>query len=374
MRVILLILFVLSSLSTHVYAGAAPTVFSRDVINVVHRFYMENDFEITRNELAEQLIEEQYLLDLARKDYPYLLIRQSDVGFSTKYHQMRYVNDLLSSDDLGNSRKSLKSMITIDGLKKRLGPYPVTGTLPSHTLQALSDTLVPGYRLKDAYLDASMQARYKLHLGDVEQLTQLARVFEQYQYNMARLSEEARVQLEALTLAKVIATQVKTELGVVETLHSHSDVLKIYQEQVSQQEIAHYYNKNKSDFKYLASVRATIVEFNERKLAEKYRQDKSRISSKEFKKVANDQLIERKQISNHFALQAAFNLSPKRGEVIIRTPKSRWLLISVHEQNRAYYPENSETVRYIASKVIAKTMAKQMYYRNFATWRELHKL
>lgn len=364
----------LSSLSTHVYGSAASTIFSRDVINVVHRFYTENDFEITRNELTEQLIEEQYLLDLARKDYPRLLIRQSDVGFSTKYHQMRYVNDLLSSDDSRKNRKSLKLMITSDMLKKRLGPYPITGKLPSHTIQPLSDTLVPGYRLKDAYLDASMQARYKMHLGDVEQLTQLVRVFEQYQYNMARLSEEARVQLEALTLAKVVAAQVKTELGVVETLHSHSDVLKTYQEQVTQQEIANYYNKNKADFKYLASVRATIVEFNERKLAEQYRQDKNKISSKDFKLMVNDQLIERMQMSNHFALQAAFNLSPKQGEVIIRTPKARWLLISVHEQNRAYYPENSETVRYIASKVIAKKVAKQMYYRNFATWRELHKL
>ena len=328
-------------------------------------FYQKQGDTITLEETKLRLKTLKFNLLLAKQKIPQYLERISEVGFSTSYHKKRYLIALFNSTKIPNS--SYQTDLSAKQLKERLGQYPANGQLNQSQRERYNIPLLENYTLADSYHDASVQARFKLHQGNTQQLNALVNVEKQYQaLKNAHKNTKIRWQiLEDLALSQSITPALLNYLGVQASMHNESPYLETFKQQVSNDEIKRYYNKHKNDFKYSASVNAAFIVFDNKEQA-----DQALSNSKELKRMlaAHKQQINRDMLANNFKYQVAFNLSDKQGATILRTPNGHWLIVQVFDKKYAFYPKNSETVRYQAITEIAKTKAKNSYEQAKINW------
>lgn len=200
----------------------ASVHFNNEEIAFMNQFYLKQGEQLTKLQTQQRLETLYFHLDLAKQKAPALLERVASVGFSTNYHKKRYVISLLGKD----SSQPLMPNITLTStdLKQLLGSYPHNGKTTTQLLAKLTQPLTTSYTLADAYKDASMQARFNLHQGDIKQLIELVKTEAHYQLiKQQHQIPKVRWQvIESLSTSQVITPALLNYLGVKASMHNES--------------------------------------------------------------------------------------------------------------------------------------------------------
>lgn len=332
-----------------------------EIVTWLAQFYELQGRPQTTAQTAQQLNEALFLLEQAKQVWPTRIARENQVGFSTSVQQKRFVNALSESVlSLNCEHTNTKEMQL--PLATLLGSYPVTGTLSKNKLDELAHyNVAEAYSLATLYQDASVQLKMRLHQGDLGAARELITQHECYlQYKHKWQQTTPFVELEYAALALIIAPSMKHYFGVAELLHGEpsAHVLAL-KKRITDEEITHYYQANKNEFRYLQSVKANIKEFKTRQAANAYIKAPSAIF---------ELIVTKAALNQQFAYQAAFNISPKQGWVVLRSPNQTYLAVRTVSQTFEYYLPSSETVRYQAITALTKLKAKQEYMRMFSQW------
>lgn len=372
----------------HSLVMASFTQYSSDEVNFMHRAYLKHKPEITINEVRTRLYENQFLLQQAALKTPAIIKRQSAVGFSTKYHVERYLKNLFDSQLAIKAQSSQVKLDTYDShwLKHTLGPYPKNGQYVQSLIKKmqqidLTPILYNSINLYE-FIDAlSMQVRFKLHRGDSELFK--SELIKKRQFNIAfskakPILAKQNIDIEHLyEIAKgdILRPSIQSWLGINTMMHMQSPVLEKLEQQVNKSEIKAFYQANKSQFKFLSQVKAHGAQFANRANAVDFRtlaDNKSLeqalvISGKQDIYAQYNSELNRKNKSS-WVVQLAFTTKENTISAVIRTPSGEWVVIHSYEHQFDYFLPEDETVRYQATKAIAKQKAAQQYENNWLKW------
>lgn len=342
----------------------ANVQFHQQEIAFMKQFYVKQGEQLTLSQTQQRLETLYFHLALAKQKAPTLLDRVASVGFSTNYHKKRYIISLLGN---GNAKVAVPNIaLTSTELKQLLGNYPHSDITTTQILAKLTQPLTESYTLADAYNDASMQARFNLHQGDVKQLAELVKVEVHYQ-TVKQQHQNLNIRwqvLESLSTSQAITPALLSYLGVKASMHNESPYLDKLKLQISSSEIANYYKLNKQQFRYSTEVTASSLSFSSQEAAQNAFKNSALPQQLNSKKA----VIKRQALNNSFVNQAAFNLSITQGPTLLRTPKNQWVIIQIFNKKYDYYPENSETVIYQAKTTLATALAKKQYTNAKNQW------
>ena len=372
----------------HSLVMAPFTQYSSDEVNFMHRAYLKHKPEITINEVRTRLYENQFLLQQAALKTPAIIKRQSAVGFRTQYHVERYLKNLFDSQLAIKAQSSQVKLDTYDSqwLEHTLGPYPKNGQYVQSLIKKmqqidLTPILYNSINLYE-FIDAlSMQVRFKLHKGDSELFK--SELIKKRQFNIALLKAKPilakqNIDIEHLyEIAKgdILRPSIQSWLGINTMMHMQSPVLEKLEKQVNKSEIKAFYQANKSQFKFLSQVKAHGAQFASRTNAVDFRTLADNKSLKQALVISGKQDIyaqynselNRKNKSS-WVVQLAFTTKENTISAIIRTPSGEWVVILSYEHQFEYFSPEDETVRYQATKAIAKQKAAQQYENNWLKW------
>ena len=372
----------------HSLVMASFTQYSSDEVNFMHRAYLKHKPEITINEVRTRLYENQFLLQQATLKTPAIIKRQSAVGFSTQYHVERYLKNLFDSQLAIKAQSSQVKLDTYDSqwLKHTLGPYPKNGQYVQSLIKKmqqidLTPILYNSINLYEFIDTLSMQVRFKLHRGDSELFK--SELIKKRQFNIALLKAKPilakqNIDIEHLyEIAKgdILRPSIQSWLGINTMMHMQSPVLEKLEKQVNKSEIKAFYQANKSQFKFLSQVKAHGAQFASRTNAVDFRtlaDNKSLeqalvISGKQDIYAQYNNELNRKNKSS-WVVQLAFTTKENTISAVIRTPRGEWVVIHSYEHQFDYFSPEDETVRYQATKAIAKQKAAQQYENNWLKW------
>ena len=372
----------------HSLVMASFTQYSSDEVNFMHRAYLKHKPEITINEVRTRLYENQFLLQQAALKTPAIIKRQSAVGFSTQYHVERYLKNLFDSQLAIKAQSSQVKLDTYDSqwLKHTLGPYPKNGKYVQSLIKKmqqfdLTPILYNSINLYEFIDTLSMQVRFKLHRGDSELFK--SELIKKRQFNIALLKAKPilakqNIDIEHLyEIAKgdILRPSIQSWLGINTMMHMQSPVLEKLEKQVNKSEIKAFYQANKSQFKFLSQVKAHGAQFASRTNAVDFRTLADNKSLKQALVISGKQDIyaqynselNRKNKSS-WVVQLAFTTKENTISAVIRTPRGEWVVIHSYEHQFDYFSPEDETVRYQATKAIAKQKAAQQYENNWLKW------
>lgn len=372
----------------HSLVMASFTQYSSDEVNFMHRAYLKHKPEITINEVRTRLYENQFLLQQATLKTPAIIKRQSAVGFSTQYHVERYLKNLFDSQLAIKVQSSQVKLDTYDSqwLKHTLGPYPKNGQYVQSLIKKmqqidLTPILYNSINLYEFIDTLSMQVRFKLHRGDSELFK--SELIKKRQFNIALLKAKPilakqNIDIEHLyEIAKgdILRPSIQSWLGINTMMHMQSPVLEKLEKQVNKSEIKAFYQANKSQFKFLSQVKAHGAQFASRTNAVDFRTLADNKSLKQALVISGKQDIyaqynselNRKNKSS-WVVQLAFTTKENTISAVIRTPRGEWVVIHSYEHQFDYFSPEDETVRYQATKAIAKQKAAQQYENNWLKW------
>ena len=372
----------------HSLVMASFTQYSSDEINFMHRAYLKHNPDITINEVRTRLYENQFLLQQAALKTPAIIKRQSAVGFSTQYHVERYLKNLFDSQLAISAQSSPIKLETYDNqwLKHTLGPYPKNGQYVQSAIKKmqqfdLTPLLYNAINLYE-FVDAlSMQVRFKLHKGDSELFK--SELIKKRQFNIAfskakPILAKQNIDIEHLyEIAKgdILRPSIQSWLGINTMMHMQSPVLEKLEKQVNKNEIKAFYQANKSQFKFLSHVKAHGAQFAHRANAVGFRTLAGNKTLKQALVISGKQDIyaqynselNRKNKSS-WVVQLAFTTKENTISPVIRTPSGEWVVIHSYEHQFEYFSPEDETVRYQATKAIAKQKAVQQYEDTWLKW------
>lgn len=372
----------------HSLVMASFTQYSSDEVNFMHRAYLKHKPEITINEVRTRLYENQFLLQQATLKTPAIIKRQSAVGFSTQYHVERYLKNLFDSQLAIKVQSSQVKLDTYDSqwLKHTLGPYPKNGQYVQSLIKKmqqidLTPILYNSINLYEFIDTLSMQVRFKLHRGGSELFK--SELIKKRQFNIALLKAKPilakqNIDIEHLyEIAKgdILRPSIQSWLGINTMMHMQSPVLEKLEKQVNKSEIKAFYQANKSQFKFLSQVKAHGAQFASRTNAVDFRTLADNKSLKQALVISGKQDIyaqynselNRKNKSS-WVVQLAFTTKENTISAVIRTPRGEWVVIHSYEHQFDYFSPEDETVRYQATKAIAKQKAAQQYENNWLKW------
>ena len=381
MKKIAILVITLLGVFYHSLVMASFTQYSNDEINFMHRAYLKHNPDITINEVRTRLYENQFLLQQAALKTPAIIKRQSAVGFRTQYHVERYLKNLFDSQLAISAQSSPIKLEIYDNqwLKHILGPYPKNGSMckaPSKKMQQfdLTPFLYNAINLYE-FVDAlSMQVRFKLHKGDSE--LSKSGLIKKRQFNITfskakPILAKQNIDIEHLyeiAQGDILRPSIQSWLGINTMMHMQSPVLEKLEKQVNKSEIKAFYQANKSQFKFLSHVKAHGAQFAHRANAVSFRTLAGNKTLKQALVILGKQDIyaqynselNRKNKSS-WVVQLAFTTKENTISPIIRTPSDEWVVIHSYEHQFEYFSPEDETVRYQATKVIAKQKAVQQY-------------
>lgn len=232
------------------------------------------------------------------------------------------------------------------------------------------------------FVDAlSMQVRFKLHKGDSELFK--SGLIKKRQFNIAfskakPILAKQNIDIEHLyeiAQGDIFRPSIQSWLGINTMMHMQSPVLEKLEKQVNKSEIKAFYQANKSQFKFLSHVKAHGAQFAHRANAVSFRTLAGNKTLKQALVILGKQDIyaqynselNRKNKSS-WVVQLAFTTKENTISPIIRTPSDEWVVIHSYEHQFEYFSPEDETVRYQATKVIAKQKAVQQYEDTWLKW------
>ncbi|QPB82587.1 peptidyl-prolyl cis-trans isomerase [Pseudoalteromonas rubra] len=375
---------------------ASLTQLTKPELALMQSLYQQQDRPLSSAKLNKHLLENQFLLATARQLNPELLVRQSSVGFDNDYHIRRLMVTLLTHQFPAlKSIPKKQTTVPFDtaALSDLLGTYPADGHYQTEQLTHWANiTLLemPRITLSQLISSQSMQNRFRLHQGDTELLTRLLNERAHY----AELTDAAApllatqgltlTRLETLAKGELLRPPMLAFMGIKAQLHGErSAYLEQIRANISATDIQRYYKRHRDDFKYKHQLSALALRFNsqdEAKLFYKQAQRKSPLAALKAAKRENEFAADgtaalttiTREHTHRWLAQLAFSSQPGKVTAPVRTPSGRWAIVYTERPQYAYYPEDSETVRYQALESLTTEHAITAYQNKFKQWQQQH--
>ncbi|WP_046005495.1 peptidyl-prolyl cis-trans isomerase [Pseudoalteromonas rubra] len=375
---------------------ASLTQLTKPELALMQSLYQQQDRALSATELNKHLLENQFLLATARQLNPELLKRQSSVGFNNDYHIRRMMLTLLIHQfpALKSVPKAqLKAPFDAAALSGLLGSYPADGNYQpeqiAHWEQInLLDT--PKVTLAQLLTSQSMQNRFRLHQGDIGLLTH--QLIEWHYYADLTAAAAPLLAQQGLTLARLsalaagelIRPPMLAYLGIKAQLHGErSPYLEALRANIPGSEIQRYYQRHRDDFRYQSQLSALAVTFDTMEAAKQFQtqlRKKGPLSALTATKLRNEFATDEqaalrpitREHAQRWLAQLAFSSKPGKATSPVRTPQGRWAVVYAEQPQYAYYPQDSETVRYRALESLTTQYAVAAYQKRFKHWQQQH--
>lgn len=371
---------------------------SNSLLDVMHRVSTANKAELTRGDVLTALIENQLLGQYALKRFGEAkLVENNKVSFLPSVvaeQEFRAVIQVAFDKELADARKklggSLDKMISqeqtikanewdsflptkkvlqlniqLDGAGQKAAQKRVL-------LQYQFDNKHKGtVTLWDVYLRQHVQGRNEIHSrnsdftqGQAREIV-VHRFIDYWVETQSNLSKQTVAEIKQAILNKRYHDGFVTMIGIAADIHDDVQYLKDLAKKVTSAEIKAYYKQHKEEFKRIERVKAQHIALADEKTAN--------MVAEQLKKGANfGQLA--KQYSNAMDKATGGDLGwivhePKNPTWLnslafiqpintpsrpVRTPIGQWEILLVTKKEEGYQAVDSESVRYLASQVIAR--------------------
>ena len=371
---------------------------SNSLLDVMHRVSTANKAELTRGDVLTALIENQLLGQYALKRFGEAkLVENNKVSFLPSVvaeQEFRAVIQVAFDKELADARKklggSLDKMISqeqtikanewdsflptkkvlqlniqLDGAGQKAAQKRVL-------LQYQFDNKHKGtVTLWDVYQRQHVQGRNEIHSrnsdftqGQAREIV-VHRFIDYWVETQSNLSKQTVAEIKQAILNKRYHDGFVTMIGIAADIHDDVQYLKDLAKKVTSAEIKAYYKQHKEEFKRIERVKAQHIALADEKTAN--------MVAEQLKKGANfGQLA--KQYSNAMDKATGGDLGwivhePKNPTWLnslafiqpintpsrpVRTPIGQWEILLVTKKEEGYQAVDSESVRYLASQVIAR--------------------
>ncbi|GAA4648764.1 hypothetical protein GCM10023116_10370 [Kistimonas scapharcae] len=378
-----------------------------EALEVFYQQAAPDDFRTTRESVLRDLITNRLLAHW--REQSGLAPTDNPVGFSTDVAVADQLNGLIRlywrkplenwlSEQAGGmdgfvQKTSIPAPDRLADLLRNKGQMSFTATEQQQLL--FSQTVLLTYRLpggktetitlRDIYDRQNVQGRIQLSratpaylAGQVEQLLG-HRVVEYWAREHSGLTSADIRSMKRVLIDRRERETVLKSLGLFNVMHSSNPVLRQLADAVTREEVADYYRNQKKQFSRLEAVKAFHLQIDSQKKADDvYSQLIDGLTFQEAVKlysVANDHgekelgslgWIARTEKAPNWLESMAFMQKigipsrPVKRPAITGEPAT-WEIILVTEQKKGYYAEDSETVRYLASRQIALEKARTQF-------------
>ncbi|WP_211825185.1 peptidylprolyl isomerase [Kistimonas asteriae] len=407
-------------LSTVVYSAIERDINDKNIAAIVGGevittvaldvFYQQakpGDFRTTRESVLRDLIDNRLLAHW--RESSGLVTEENPVGFSSDVAVADQLNGLVRQywreplerwirEQPGGiagfiQEESIPSQNNLTDLMNNKSPVSFDAT--ARQLEIFNQTILLTYRvpgrktetitLRDIYDRQNVQGRIQLSranpaylAGQVEQLLG-HRVVAYWAEAHTGLTTADLQSMKRVLIDRRERETVLKRLGLFNVMHSSNPVLRQLADAVSQQEVTAYYRNNKKQFSRLTAVKAFHIQLDSQKKADDvYAQLLEGLTFSEAVKqhsMADDRIgdepgslgwMARTDKAPDWLESMAFMQKPDIPSRPVRRPVKAgepavWEIILVTEQKKGFYREDSETVRYLASRQIALEKAKTQF-------------
>ena len=376
------------------------------VFQIIYKSIKKQDFTATPKATLNRLIENR-LLALHSKDQN-IQEPESKVGFQRPTSINDQLVGLLRSTFKApysqwqarqqhglNGFISYQNTLTPTELKTLLGNTSFIYELPEAQLDALENTTLALYSfpneaeqtitLKDIYQRQNVQGRISLHQGDRKYLSkQVLQMLDRrsviyWARHYSGLSREDLISLKQILGDQRQRKVVMKSLGLGDFYHGNNPIFDELVKQVSQQEILAYYIRNKSMFRTIESAHVQAIYRSSQEDADKTYDQLNQLASKQLltffqKSGSKSEQVSRSSDHPIWLTGLAFAQSINRVSKPVRLPslkgvKPSWAIVLVTEKEESTLKPDSETVRYEASRNIARRKANENFYTLLADLR-----
>lgn len=368
--------------------------------------------DMTAAAYKQELVEVRLLAGYARQQHFQVEADHFGVGFRPEVKLEREVHGLFHSQLSKNFNTYAKANLDKTGLNAFLkAPLHVTGV-------DIDSALKPDNRKRIGMTPAQLAAAEKIRLarvqfpGDKEKVFTLAELYQQQnvqgrlalQQQPDSIAQQTRnwVQrqyfywwlahhsgLQANDISKVREALADRQLsnawleqqGLVEVMHDHANSrLEAAAKQVSDKQIADWYRQHKDSFRITNSVQAAHLACATEAACKAGRQalvqgDKldeviKRYADPAHQKSAQLGQLTRKKDGMHWLTSLALLQQPGDYSRPVRAPDGHWEVVWISDKQTGYLPPDSSSVRYQASRAIAKA---ELLAEHQTLMQQLHK-
>ena len=384
--------------NTQQAATVAQNSISNTLLDIMHKVSTAKKAELTRGDVLTALIENQLLGQYAVKRFGEAkLLENNKVVFAPSVvleQEFRAVIQVAFDKELAEARKklggSLDSTIT---QQQKIEANEWDSFLPSKKVLQLEVQLTEAGRkaaqnrvllsykfdeknqgkitLWDVYQRQNVQGRVEIHNRNSDfaqsqaQEIVVHRFMDYWVETQSKLSKQDITDIKQAILYKNYHDGFATLIGIAADIHDDVIYLKELAKKVTPAEVKSYYQKHKDEFKRISRVKAQHIAVADEKTAN--------MVVEQLKKGANfGQLAKQHSVAmdkntggdlgwivhdtknptwlNSLAFVQTIN-TPSRP---VRTPSGQWEILLITEKEEGYQPADSESVRYVASQVIAR--------------------
>ncbi|ABC33466.1 conserved hypothetical protein [Hahella chejuensis KCTC 2396] len=378
--------------SAAVYLRVDDTSLTRQAFDALHQQASQLR-KLDRKAFADELIDALLVYRWAQEKLPEEQWRGAEIGYSYGWHIRRQLDKTLAKlypkwpagelmQEHSKPGVEAREALATIAAKSILG-YQLT---PAQREKAASLVLArmafPDQEdvtltLLEVYEGQSIQGKKALMEGDVKALGMEVLSWKQHQLRLWWLSHEGGVEVDAIDdLQRTIKAhyfypKILNALGVVKRNHGDNPGLIRFREQVSAVQINSYYQRHQEDFRFLAKVKPRGAIYGDEAAARLARQQLMQGASWADLKTPSRPVswpldgegwLRKEAVKpTDWLASLAFATPPGEVSEVIRSPTGDWVILQVSQREYGYYPPDSETVRYLATDVIAIQLAVTAY-------------
>ncbi|AZZ95174.1 peptidyl-prolyl cis-trans isomerase [Hahella sp. KA22] len=378
--------------SASVYLSVDDTSLSREAFDALYQQASQLR-KMDSKTFADELVDALLMYRWAQGELPEEQWRGTEIGYAYGWHIRRQLD------------RTLAKLYPKWPASELMRQYSKPGVQAQEALTSIAAQSILGYQLTPAQRDRaaslvlarmafpdqqdvtltllevyegqSIQGKKALMEGDVKLLSMEMLSWKQHQLRLWWLSHEGGVKKDAIDdLRRTIEAhyfypKILNALGVIKRNHGDNPGLIKFREQVSAAQIKSYYQRHQEDFRFLAKVKVRGVIYGDETAARLARQQIVKGASWTDLKApshpanlpldAEGWLHKDAVKPTDWLASLAFATPPGDVSEVIRSPAGDWVILQVSGRKYDYYPADSETVRYLATDVLAIQQAVAAY-------------
>ncbi|WLQ13224.1 peptidylprolyl isomerase [Hahella aquimaris] len=378
--------------SAAAYLTVDDTSLSREAFDALHQQASQLR-KLDRKTFADELIDALLMYRWAQGELPEEQWRGAEIGYSYGWHIRRQLDRTLAKlypqwpaselmQEYSKPGVEAREALTAIAAKSILGYQLMPEQRSKAASLVLARMAFPDQQevtltLLEVYEGQSVQGKKALMEGDVKALGMEMLSWKQHQLRLWWLSHQGGVEQDAIDdLQRTIEAhyfypKILNALGVIKRNHGDNPGLIKFREQVSAAQIKSYYQQHQEDFRFLARVKVRGAIYGDEAAARLARQQLVESASWADLKTpyrpvdlpldAEGWLRKDAVKPTDWLASLAFATPPGDVSEVIRSPAGDWVILQVSGREYDYYPADSETVRYLATDVLAIQQAVAAY-------------
>lgn len=372
--------------------------FSNKLLDMMHKVSTAKKKELTRGDVLTALIENQLLGDYAVKRFGVnKLVENNKVVFPPEIvaeQELRSVIQVAFDKELAEARKKLGGTLDKNiSQEQAIKPNEWDSFLPPKDLLQLeikltetgkaaaqkrtllqysfNDKYKGSVTLWDVYQRQNVQGRNEIHSRNAEFTQQQAREIVVHRFmdywveTQSTLTPQDIKDIKQALTYKSYHDGYVTLIGIAADIHDDVQYLKDLAKKVTPAEIKAYYHHHKADFKRIERVKAQHIAVADEKTANmiseqlkkgaKFADLAKQYSTAMDKNTGGDLgWVVHNRNNPNWLSTLAFVQTVNVPSRPVRTPNGQWEILLITAKEEGYHPVDSETVRYLASQVIAR--------------------